>query len=483
MYLTLDSRDGEPSPTAGVLRFRLDSPLRQVSRVTWLTLEMRSQHTIDLDGETLHFSEELRFFEAVVPRGSYTLHSLQVAVAAAMASARAREDGRGPSNEYEVRLLADSQRVSIAAKAGTVPFVIHLFGDVVKVLSLRRMAGGEQWQITFLSSHASPMLRGSVVEICCPSSTPVVAKVLHALGTMVVVSLLEGACLEETADEWTMRPCSTGSLLPELLGLGVVDQKSSTPMGILSWSGFPACCVSTQGPHGLTKGDVVVLDGIEGALGEEKVVEEVLSEQQVRLGMAPKPVGVTFECARNVYHCVLDGGGVGWERDGYALMTATGVVPLKATEWAAVQIVPPFPCREWGCGGVCVMRRADGRLVFRVPAVGSMMKGASSLTSMVVVGVKKVIQDKQVVLMRMWMGLTEAYGVSSGRARVFGRAQVKGDGFLTSTDHSVVGSAVFSAPLERVPFVDISFLTSQGKPIPAHLLGEFSLLLQIEALL
>jgi hypothetical protein len=60
---------------------------------------------------------------------------------------------------------------------------------------------------------------------------------------------------------------------------------------------------------------------------------------------------------------------------------------------------------------------------------------------------------------------------------------VKGDGFLTSTDHSVVGVAVFSAPLERVPFVDVSFLTSQGKPIPAHLLGEFSLLLQIEALL
>lgn len=472
---------------AGVLRFPLASPLRHVSRVEWLTFESGRSSTIDLAGERLFFSEDLRFFEAVVPPGSYTLDTLKEALEQTMACALARQDGQGPLNTYEVRVLPDSSRVSIAGR-GPAPFAVHVFQEIVSVQRLSRMVGGE-WKVTFFSSLQQPMARGSVVELFHPSSTPTMAQVLHALGKTVVVRRLEGPDLSERLEGgWTMRPLSHHTMLPELLGLGNSDQSSSTPLPIVACSGMERFCIGTDGPHGLAKGDLVVVDGVEGLCGTEAVVETVVSEQQVTLRMnvsENKMCKLTCVYQGRVFECFTVPSVVSTldEIIVEASWNAQLLQYMDEERWTDVKMLPPYPSFEWGCGRVSVRKgREPGKLLFRLKLDHPRVSEHSSLRKMAIVGVRSVIREKQVLFLRMWMGLTEAYGVSSTQNRVFGRAQMKKGGLMTSTDHSVVGVAQFWPPLEKVSFVETSFVTSQGQPIPPNLLGEYSMLLRIEAL-
>lgn len=494
MYLTLDSRDAVPSPCpgSGVLRFPLASPLRHVSKVEWLTFESSGAHTISLDGESLFFSEELRSFEAVVPQGLYTLDTLRGAVEAAMACAVARQDGQGPSNRYEVRMLPDSSRVCIAAR-GREAFAVHAFRESLAVQRLQRLVQGD-WQVVFFSAVHEPMARGSIVELCRPSAAATTtAQVLHASGTTVVVRRLEGPEMVDTSmsgDDWTIRPLSHTTVLPELLGLGGKDHSSSERLPIVACSGLDKFHVGTRGPHGLLPGDAVLVDGVEGLCGTEAVVDTVVSEQQVslRVSMAGGvPCKLTLAFQGRVFELTAVPRVVATEKDEVTVEVEAASKALmnyvEEEQWVDVKMLPPYPSVEWGCGRVMARKGKDGRgLMFRLRLPHPCVTAQSCLTRMAVVGVKSMVREKRVLLVRLWMGLTEAYGVSSNRLKVFGRAQVKGDGVLTSTDHSVVGVAEFRPCLERASFVEVSFLTPQGQAIPVNILGEYSMLLRIEAL-
>ena len=482
MYLTLDSRDAEPGPLQGVLRFPLESPLRQVAKVEWLALEINSSQQIHLDTEErLYFSEDLRFFEAVVPRGCYTMDSLRVAVEGAMQSARCMHDGQGVANSYEIKLLPDSKRVCIAG-SGDVPFVIHLFHESVDIPHLQRIGGGH-WKATFLCSEISPILRGNVVEFFHPSTTPTKAQVLHAMGNSVVIRRLEGPEIFD-GEKWTMRPWCRSSLLSELLGLPAVDQISSMKVPVLSCHGFGQLMVSTKGLHGLGKGDRVILDGIEGLMGSEARVTEVKSEQQVTLLMENfLPKGkLTVSCRGEVVE--VDGEPQILEVKGNEVVMRLDFLGKKlGDEWVSVKLLPPFPW-EICTRAKAFAKQANQSFVIKLVMPPPVVTLDASLTRMAVVGVKTMIFDKRVLLMRLWLALTEAFGVSTNRVSVFGRAQVKEGGFLTSADHSLVGTAEFHPPLEKVAFVDVGFSTSTSpdKPVPLHLLGEYSMLLRIQAL-
>jgi len=415
-----------------------------------------------------------------------------------MACAVARQDGQGPSNRYEVRLLPDSSRVCISGR-GPQAFAVHAFRESVAVQQVRRLVQGD-WQVTFFSPLQEPMARGSLVEVFVPSAPATTAQVLHASGTMVVVRRLEGPELmssssSSSSSDWTVRPFSYRTVLPELLGLGDQDLSSSARLPIVACSGLEGFHVGTRGPHGLVPGDVVVVDGVEGLCGTEAVVDAVVSEQQVSLrvrmaGVTPCKLTLAFQgrvvelcAAPNVVALDKDAGTVTVEVEDAGTVGKALMKGVETGEWVEVKMLPPYPRVEWGCGRVCVRRKEDGEegLLFRLHLSHPRVTPQSSLTRMAVVGVKSMARETRVLLVRLWLGLTEAYGVSSNRLRVFGRAQVKGDGVLTSTDHSVVGVAAFRPPLERASFVEVSFLTPQGQKIPVNILGECSMLLRIEA--
>eukprot|EP00952_Eustigmatos_sp_NYUAD-ZCMA_P006882 29434-Eustigmatos_ZCMA.PRE.1 len=83
--------------------------------------------------------------------------------------------------------------------------------------------------------------------------------------------------------------------------------------------------------------------------------------------------------------------------------------------------------------------------------------------------------------MRLRMGRTEAYGmtvVKPNNLSIFGRAQLRKGGLLTSTDHSVVGVWQFYPPVARVPFIDIALLGDDGTTIDPSRTGNYSILLR-----
>lgn len=524
-HITLDSQDGIPTHEPGVLRFVIDSTLRHVSDIEWLTFEVQANHalTIDARSDKLFFSEDLRFFTAVLPHGSYTAESLQAAIQAAMACATDRVDGQGPRNRYEVRMLRDSNRVCIAAD-GTVAFALHNFQDLVKIGSLRRM-GADEAQITFLSSTPEPMARGSLIEIFHPGSLPTMAQVLHAVGTTVLVKALQGPVLEQdVAGEgagWTLRPLCHATALPELLGLGETDLRSSLPITIVSSSSpllgkgitnlqKTLMHVGVDSPHGCVKGDRVLLDGFEGCVflnGQEAAVQEVVSEQQLVLqvdasGLAQvprdRPFRLTVDDKPFTFHPALTGALQAGENvfltkivvDRKDLASFQKLHDIAKGTWISAKLLPPFPSAEWSKGPLQVRTETSskfpGAFVVKCQYHHPSASAGAFIKRSAVVGSKKMngLHRKSVLLMRLRLGMSEAYGVMSLRQNnvaAFGRAQVKEGGYLTAADHSLVGYARFDPPLERVPFMDVSFLTPQGAVVPPNILGEYSVLLRCVA--
>jgi hypothetical protein len=515
-YVTVDSQDGVGTPD-NFMRFPVDSVFRDVREVEWLTMEISHDHalTIDESSKALFFTEELRFYKAELPLGAYSSASLCKALEAAMSCATA-EDGEGPRNKYTVRLLEDSSRLSISSDGG-VAFAIHNFKAMLKIKSLRRLGTDKTVQITAAHHHeGQPMVRGSLLRVFMPGKLPAMVQVLHAVGDVLLVHQVGNDAFERDINSeeegWTTQAICNDTVLPELLGLGATDLRSSQPIQVTSSS---SPLLGTSGsveqkpmhlglahPHGCVEGDVVSLDGFEGAFvnGQMARVMTVVSEQQLvvgvdasRMGAFPKNQNLrlsangkefsfrvqesTLESAEENCVCVR----VAVERGDLKQLLA-----MKAHEATPARMLPPVPSREWIGENVTVLAQVSklgGSLLLRCPYkhVGS---PNSSIKRNAVVGMKKMsfLHKKSVLFMRLRLGTKEACGVVSlkeNNRHVFGRAQMKEGAFLVSSDHSLVGRAKFDPPLERVRFLEIAFETPQGAVVHPNLLGDFSMLLRL----
>ena len=521
-YVTLDSQDGCQTSEPGVLRFDIDSVYRNVSEVEWLTMEVRQNHALTIDGgsSTLYFTEDLTFFRAELPHGSYTCQSLCKALEAAMCCATdvLCPESQGPRNGYSVRMLGDSSRLCISSD-GTVPFSLHTYHTLLKVLSVRRLSAKEV-QMTIACHEAEPIARGSVLHVFRPTILPATVQVIHAVGNVLMVRDVEGALdLNTKSEGWTVQALCQRTSLPELLGLGGVDLRSSQPIQVMSSSspllGTAGTAIQERTmhvglacPHGCVEGDVVLLDGFEGGFmnGQQARVQSVVSEQQLlvqvdasHMGVFPKDQLLRLsvlgkEYAFRVHHSMLAHAQhnmicvkVFLDRADMAKVEALKALKA-ATEWLPAKVLPPVPCREW-LGGQVSLRvdssKYPGSLILRCP-YQHLSSPNACIKRNAVVGLKKMnlLHKKSVLLMRLRLGMKEALGVlslKSNNMHVFGRAQMKDGGFLASSDHSLVGRARFDPPLERVPFLEVAFVTPQGCVVQPNVLGEYSLLLRLYA--
>ena len=522
-YITLDSQDGVSTPE-NFMRFPVDSVFRDVREVEWLTMEIPHNHalTIDDSSSTLFFTEELRYYKAQLPHGPYTSASLCKALEAAMSCAIniLAEDGEGPRNKYTVRLLEDSSRLSISSDGG-LAFAIHTYKDMLKIKSLRRLGTDKTVQITAAHhNEGQPMVRGSLLRVFVPGKLPAMVQVLHAVGEVLLVQQIgsDDAAFDRDINTeeagWTLQAICNDTVLPELLGLGTTDLRSSQPIRVTS-SSSPLLGRTGSGsvekkpmhlglvhPHGCVEGDVISLEGFEGAFisGQMARVMTVVSEQQLVVGVDVSRMG-SFSKNQNlrisvkgkeysfrVQESKLESA----EENGVCVRVSVErgdlkqLLAMKANETTAARMLPPVPSREWVVGDVAVLAQISklgGSLLLRCPYkhVGS---PNASIKRNAVVGMKKMsfLHKKSVLLMRLRLGTKEACGVVSlkeNNRHVFGRAQMKDVAFLASSDNSLVGSANFDPPLERVRFIEIAFETPQGAAVHPNLLGDFSMLLRL----
>lgn len=157
--------------------------------------------------------------------------------------------------------------------------------------------------------------------------------------------------------------------------------------------------------------------------------------------------------------------------------------PLQA---GAIQISLPFPhgCEpgdEVTVGDVrgMVYRVASEHHVVVVPESPVVLPQTKSMSRPVLVGKESIsiLQPRQILYMRCWVGGKEAGGmvlVKPGCLEVFGRAR-------RGRDECVVrGDWTFHPGLARVSTLEIVFVTDEGVVVHAHQMGPFSLLLTME---
>lgn len=544
-YITLHSQDGRPSLDPGFLRFGIDSNLRHVSHVEWLTMEVEPPPSEDrvviLEGNSrLHFSEGLDHFCAKLPLGEYTEADLLSALAAAMACASC-VTGTGPSslsrrphNTYACRKQSGRVVISAVGVGGSSsnpgsptlvrPFAVHVFDNVVKVRGLRPLNSMEAHVSFWWPGAAEPMAKGSVIEVCRPGQQPFVAQVLYAAGTAIMIrafhALMPSVDVVEH-DEWRIRPLGTTanmkSGLPRLLGLGMVDLVSWKPLRVVQSCLLPPpqeqqqqqqqqhrMLVGLQSPHGLMAGDRVQLDGYgESFLNgkEARVVASDVSDHHVEVAVDTCVVGQvpSGQALRFMVPCVAAEVDVVVDRvadvtmEGPVLLVHVEVrcdepivaVALRKDEWYPVRMLPPVPSVDWAASDAVHCRWGGGTsLVFSLQfrnAVGP----ETVVTRDAVVGPFKMalFHQRHVLLMRLRLGQHEGCGVVSlqpNNRRVFGRAQMRQGGFLTSAESACVGSCWFQPPLERVPYLEVAFLTYEGEVLPPGVLGAYSLLLKCQ---
>lgn len=526
-HITLDSQDGVPTPERGVLRFTMDSVLRNISNIEWVTLEVQENHalTIDDKSDTLYFSEELRCFKATLPHGAYTCASLHAAIETAMCCATDVVDAlnEGPRNAYSVRVLQDSSRLCISSD-GSVPFALHNFQDILKIRSLRRL-GPFEAQVTVLYHDSEPFARGNILHIFRPGTAPIHIQVLHAVTNVVLVRLLAKSPssdfdrdINSEHEGWTLQAVCHGTTLPDLLGLGPKDLRSNSPIPVVQSSspllGNTGTAVDTKTmhlgvtcPHGCLEGDVVLLDGFEAPFlnGQLARVSKVVSEQQILVDIDARQL-VTFPrdqvlrflvegdpCTIHVHHATVlqaqENSVVLKVSTHNSLMSAEKSPRRAKGKWLATKVMPPVPCKEWTKGDIEILQVGDeagASFLIRWP-YRHVPSPEACIQRNAIVGVKKMnlLHKKSVLLMRLRVGTTEAYGITalngSNNIRVFGRAQMKQSGFLAKGDHSLVGRTSFQPPLERTSFLDVCFLTPQNHVVHPNVLGDYSLLLQVQA--
>jgi len=363
------------------------------------------------------------------------------------------------------------------------------------------------------------MAKGCIVEILRPGQSSLVATVMYAIHTTVVLRSV--APLAHNHDNvtmdadnpWTMKPvgCENDDLA-RLLGLGTKDLASWTPLPIVQSSGLRPdhrMVVGLGRRHGLMVGDPVVLDGFVGGSlvnGVPVRVERSLSPYYVELSVTEKKLvlhdqnrvlrffvrELMHEVTVVIIHAATARASAEEEEmAAFTTMVEVEAAPafkeslgMKRGEWYAVQMLPPIPSMEWVDGNVHCMWKGGNLLVFSV-AVRESVGPNTCLIPMSVVGPLKMalFDQEQVVFLRLRLGPREVFGVVSllaNNRHVFGRAQLRRGPMLSATDLSVVGHCAFHPPLERVPYIEVAFLNADGHPLPPTALGNFSLLLRCQ---
>lgn len=534
-YLTLDSQDGETTPEKGVLRFYIDCPLKQVRDVEWMAFEhsMTDALTIDDRSDALYFSEDGQYFKATLPHGSYTGTSLPEALQSAMACAISVHDNNTrPCNQYTVRVLPDSGRVSIFSGSGnTLPFAVHTFQGSMNIRSFRWLNLTEA-QLT-VDVAMIPIARGNIVDIVRPHTHPLRVQVVHTLYSTILVRVVVVGTANANANAnanatrgdddvivytdhrlqgWTLCSSHDETMLPELLGLGNKDLwsadtlpilHSSNPLVGISPINHKTMHLAVGSPHGCVEGDVVTLDGFEGAgagflNGHRAYVTQVVSEQQLIVRVDASIMGAFLPSHRPL-HCILrnkneslvkdvDVGDVlrVEAHDNTVTVTFQGEFPKNDSGWSPVRLLGPVPWRGWLQNDGVFLKRGVSEVALRYHPFRHATTSNTSLQRSGVVGARKMnlLQKQSILLMRLRLGRTEACGVvalKKNNMHVFGRVQMFQSHIAptsSSSHHALVGKSSFHPPLERVPYVDVCFLTPSGSVLLPSMLGDFSLLLR-----
>ena len=127
-----------------------------------------------------------------------------------------------------------------------------------------------------------------------------------------------------------------------------------------------------------------------------------------------------------------------------------------------------------------VSRVASEYHVVVVPEAPMALQETKGMSRPVLVGKESIsiLQPRQILYMRCWVGGKEAGGmvlVKPGCLEVFGRTR-------RGRDECVVrGDWTFQPGLARVSTLEILFLTDEGVVIHAHQMGPFSLLLTMQS--
>ena len=513
VLLNLDSRDSDLTPERGVSRFYIDGGLKNVRHIEWLAFETPQYNpqsvVIDAQCDTLYFSEDLQPFKATLPHGAYTHQSLPNALESAMACATSTDFGERPRNQYRAQVLPDSGRLAIRTTTRTTGgFVVHTFQGLLKIHSFRWMNGGREAQLTVLHND-QPVGRGNIMDLFRPSLSPMRVQVLHALRNMLLVRIVGTATNHDVnvvVEEWTLRPVATDTLLPQMLGLGDYDMQSSRPMNVISCSNpFDSSLnvairekrmhLGLSGPHGCVKGDVVTLDGFQGGgifmNGQKAAIVEVISEQQLILQIDASSLGAfpphqPLQCVFPPQHVPVNiavGKVLRVEaHDNTVIVTFEKKESNEFTQkgpWKPVRLLGPVPWRGWSEDNRIFFKAHGNEIMLRYAVHVDIHAGTSSMQRSAVVGLSKVnLQRPSVLLMRLRLGRTEAGGVltlKKNNMHVFGRVQ------RMFGPESLVGKSTFDPPLEKVPYVEVCFLTSQGEVVFPHMVGDFSLLLRCMA--
>lgn len=506
-YVSLSSRDGISTPTPGVLRYEIDSALRNLSYVEWCSFETSPTNnndgfTIDDTCNKLYFSEGMRLFNAILPCGSYTNENITMAIESALTCAIEVAPSalhRRPLNEYHVHVLERGQ-LCISSN-GTVPFAIHVFKGVLNIQKLVRM-GRWQAQIWFACSqeNTEPISRGNMLEIFRPSKPPVLVQVIHGTENILLVQF-QGHEEFDTIEScgWTLRPVGKDTTLPELLGLGEKDLNSTKAMKVVHSSSPFTTCVNSNttmhlgvaSPHGCKEGDVLTLDGFGGFLnGQRADVVKIISEQQVivnidtsRLVDFPPNGPLRFEYRNKEYviHVkTIEKADISANEVLVCMKMRSSLDSIDATQkWVSIRLFAPVPCVDWLQAGRQVGLKIDGERVYLRCQFAQPSLHDACIKRNAVVGTKKIQVDQarnNVLLMRLAVGRTEARGVvalkQNNNLQAFGRVQ------MSKNANTLVGTSYFTPPLEKVEFMEVCFMTPQGRVVLPGIMGEYSLLLR-----
>lgn len=518
------------------MRFHIDCPLKQVRDVEWMAFEhpQNDALTIDARSDALYFSEDGHHFKATLPHGSYTETSLPKALQSAMACATGtvpvnastgktytyKDKVIRPRNQYTVRVLQDSGRVSISSRHDqqTIPFAIHTFQGSLKVRSFRWINLTEAQLTVHVDTAILPIARGNIVDIVRPRMQPLRVQVVHTVYSTILVRVVGTADRGDVVvnvQGWTVFPSDdTGTLLPELLGLGDRDLWSEEPLTILQSSNPLVETVpmdrkpmhlAVASPHGCIQGDVVTLDGFEGSgggfmNGQRAQVTQVVSEQQMIVHVDASILGKFLPLHRPL-HCMLTL--LRYQASSCITIPVGDVLRVEAhdttvtvtferigedtdndEDWVSVRLLGPVPWRGWLQKDNVFLKRGVSEVALRYFPFQHAITSHTSLQRNGVVGSRKMnlLHTRAVLLMRLRLGRTEACGIvalKKNNLHIFGRAQMSQPHLtMSGSNHALVGKAYFNPPLGKVPYVDVCFLTPEGSVVHPNTLGDFSLLLR-----
>lgn len=522
-YVSLSSRDGISTPIPGVLRYEIDSALRNLTYVEWCSFETSQKDddgfTIDSTCNKLYFSEGMRFFKAILPCGSYTNDNITTALESALTcaikvagEANNTTDTHRPHNKYHVKVL-ESGRLCVSSN-GTVPFTVHIFKGV---LNIQKLVRNGRWQAQIYFScpeeDTEPISRGNMLEIFRPSKPPILVQVIHGTENILLVQFYTEEDFRDDVEfsGWTLSPVGNDTTLPELLGLGEKDLNSTKSIQVVhSSSPFSSCPsdvavnpkttmhLGVASPHGCVEKDSITLDGFGGFLnGQRADVARIISEQQLIVSIDTSrlvdfcPNGPLRFSHRNkdyVIHVktVMKAEISVNEVSVCMQITSSNCIERLAVDadkkWISIRLFGPVPCVDWLQAGRQIGLKIDGNRVYLRCQFAHPSLHDACIKRNAVVGTKKVDRSRNnVLLMRLAVGRTEARGVvalkQKNNLHAFGRAQMCQNGGLLDAN-ALVGTSYFTPPLEKVEFMEVCFMTPQGRVVLPGILGEYSLLLR-----